>query len=92
MINIKGLNKIEILMVLYNASMPMGMGWMNHEMKDMTYDEANEILDKSESKYFDYLKGRVMKINLSKDEFNEVLYDRDNGPGMAARQIDRLRK
>jgi hypothetical protein len=32
---------------------------------------------------FDYLKGRVMKVNLTNDTLYTRLYDRDNGPGAA---------
>lgn len=41
---------------------------------------------------YDYLRGRVMKVNISKDEFSERLFDRDNGPGAAARAIDAIRQ
>lgn len=42
--------------------------------------------------YFDYLYGRVMKVDLSSDDgFEERLYDRDNGKGAAQKVIDALR-
>jgi hypothetical protein len=41
---------------------------------------------------FDYLKGRVLKVNLSGDAFNDELYDRDLGEGAAQRVIDKLRE
>ena len=45
------------------------------------------------SKYFDYLKGRVMKLDLtSDDEFDPWGYDRDNGRGAAQNVIDALRE
>ena len=57
---------------------------------DMTVAEAEEILN--QTTYFDYLKGRVMKVDLSSDDsFEEWLYDRDNGKGAAQRVIDSLR-
>ena len=37
--------------------------------------------------YFDYLYGRVLKVDLSGDEFDERLYERDNGRDSAARAI-----
>ena len=40
---------------------------------------------------FDYLNGRVMKVRLDGDTFNEALFDRDNGEGSAARAIDGIR-
>ncbi len=42
--------------------------------------------------YFDYLAGRVMKIDLSGDELDPRLYDRDLGQGAAERTIDALRR
>lgn len=42
--------------------------------------------------YFDYLNGRVMKVDLSGDSFDERLYDRDNDLGSAQKVIDSLRK
>jgi hypothetical protein len=83
MINLKDKNKAEVLAKLYNASRPLGMGFLHYEAKDMTTAEAQRILDTGQ-KYFDYLKGRVMKVDLSGDEFDERLYDRDNGDGTAA--------
>jgi len=58
----------------------------------MGVDEAREILNSTEDKYFDYLNGKVMKLSLkSDDEFDEWGYDRDNGQGSAQRAISELR-
>lgn len=90
MIDIKGLNKAEVLAALYNNSKPQGLGLLHFDPKDMTVEEAENIL--KETTDFDYLKGRVMKVNLSSDDgFEEWLYDRDNGNGAAQRAIDTLR-
>jgi hypothetical protein len=40
---------------------------------------------------FDYLHGRVMKVDLSGDSFDPWLYDRDNGEGAASRAIAKMR-
>lgn len=90
MISITGLDKADVLAALYNASRPQGMGFMHYDPKPMTRDEAATLL--AETTYFDYLKGRVMKLNLSKpDSFDEWGYDRDNGPGAAERALSSLR-
>lgn len=86
MISLKGKNKAEVLAKLYNASHPQGMGIFQAELRDMKIEEAQEILDSGQT-YFDYLKGRVMKVDLSGDEFNPRLYDRDLGPGAAERAL-----
>ena len=99
MVNIKGLNKAEVLSTLFNNSKIQGFnyqmvarGLMDYP-KPITKDEAQVILNgMNEEKYFDYLNGKVMKINLtSNDEFDEWGYDRDNGDGTAQRAIDGLK-
>lgn len=90
MISITGLDKSAVLAALYNASRPQGMGFMQYDPAPMTPEQAAAIL--AQTTYFDYLKGRVMKLNLtSDDEFNEALYDRDNGEGAAERVVAALR-
>ena len=84
-INIAGFNKAEVLAVLYNASKPQGMGFMHYDPKPMTKEEAEALLKKTT--YFDYLKGRVMKVVLSGDELNPWGYDRDNGQGAMERAL-----
>jgi len=102
MINIEGLNRAEILAALYNNSKPLGMGILHYKPDPMTRDEAQALLDTEDARtgvypqgaYFDYLKGRVMKVLLKKDgkELNPRLYDRDLGEGAAERVIAGLRK
>ena len=41
--------------------------------------------------YFDYVKGRVMKVDITGDELNPWGFDRDNGEGAAERAIAPLR-
>ncbi len=41
---------------------------------------------------FDYLKGRVLKVDISGDTFGAWGYDRDNGEGAAHAAIERLRR
>lgn len=86
MIDLTGKNKAEVLAKLYNASKPQGMGFLRYLNDDMTIEEAQGILD-SGITCFDYLKGRVIKADLSDNEFDPLFYDRDNGRGAAARAI-----
>lgn len=84
--NIKGLDKAEVLAALFNASRQQGMGFMHSRgASSMTVDQAQEEL--KNDTYFDYLHGRVMKIGLDGDELETRLYDRDNGQGAAERAI-----
>lgn len=85
MIDISNMNKEDVLAKLYNASKPLGLGFLHFDPKPMTIDEAKILL--STRTYFDYLKGRVMKVDLKDNEFDEWLYDRDNGEGAARKAL-----
>lgn len=86
--NIQGKNKAQILAALYNASKVQGMGFLQQKVGQMSESEAAELL--KSNKDFDYLHGKVMKIDLSGDELNPRLYDRDNGDGAAERALKHL--
>ncbi|MDP2967369.1 MAG: hypothetical protein Q8N87_03105 [bacterium] len=90
-ISIKGLNKADVLVALFNRAQSQGMGFMHYDPKPMTRGIAEKLL--SETTDFDYIQGRVIKVDLSSDtEFDPWLYDRDNGQGAAAEVIEALRK
>ncbi len=88
--NITGISKAKILAALYNASRPQGMGFLQAKQGDMSEAEAQALLDEADDKYFDYLHGRVMKIDLNGDELRTGLYNRDNGDGAAEDAIAHL--
>lgn len=95
-INIKGQDKAEVLAILFNHSRPLGMGAFNPRAHEpMSVEDAREVLEqgkKDRGEYwasFDYLHGRVMKLDLKGDTFDPYLYDRDNGPGAAERALRR---
>jgi len=88
-ISIVGLDKAEVLAALYNAARPQGLGFLHYDPAPMTHQEAEALL--RQTTYFDYIKGRVLKVDLSGDEFDPSLYDRDNGQGAAERVIAALR-
>jgi len=90
-ISIAGLDKAEVLAALYNNSSPQGMGFAKYDANPMGREDAVELL--KHQLYFDYVKGRVIKVDLASDEsFWPVLYDRDNGPGAAQGAIGELRQ
>ncbi len=90
MIDIKGLDKAKVLKALYDGSHIQGMGFLQAVPEGtVTVQRCRELLKRST--YFDYLYGRVLKVDLSKDEFDERLYDRDNGTGAAARAVASLK-
>lgn len=81
-VDINGMDKADILSKLYNKAKPQGMGLLHYDLKGMTREDAQEILDSGQT-YFDYLKGRVMKIDLAGDNLQTNLYNRDNGTNAA---------
>lgn len=88
MINIERANKAEILAALYNNSKGQGMGYLQAKPRRMTTEEAAELL-KTQT-YFDYLHGKVMKVDLSGNELHPGLYDRDNGQGACFEAIKHI--
>ena len=91
MIDISGLDKAAVLAALYNNSRPQGMGLLHFDPTPMSVEAAREILDIDRPPYFDYLHGRVMKVDLDSDELDPWGYDRDLGEGAAKKVIDSLR-
>ncbi|HKC14634.1 MAG TPA: hypothetical protein VKC89_01560 [Patescibacteria group bacterium] len=89
-IDIKGLDKALVLATLYNGARPQGAGFLRYDPTPMTVEDATAVLEQSTD--FDYLKGRVIKIDLSGDELDPRLYDRDNGVDTARKLIDSLRE
>lgn len=85
-----GLTSEQVLCALYNFSHPQR--FLHFDPKPLNVDEAKNILERSS--YVDYLKGRVIKVNLEKDsqEFDARLYDRDRGQGSARKAIERYKK
>lgn len=91
-VSIAGLDKAEVLAALFNGARAQGLGFLDPlSSKEMTREDAAEILGGRNDHYFDYLRGRVMKVDLSTDSVDPWGYDRDNGQGAAQSVIDSLR-
>jgi hypothetical protein len=89
LMDISGMNKGKILAALFNNAKTQGMGVLNYKADHvMTEEEAQGLLGKFQ--YFDYLEGRVLKIDLSGEVLETRLYNRDNGEGAAERIIAQL--
>lgn len=97
-INIKGLDKAVVLAVLFNASVPRGVGFLQRGSgsQDMSIEHARVLIDSSSDKQtlqYDYVLERPLKVAIGGDEFDPRGFDRNNGgPGSALRVIDRLRE
>jgi hypothetical protein len=92
MIDITNKPKHKILAALHNAARSQGFGLFNpNGAHDMSDADAQQIIEQRRGNLcFDYLNGRVLKVDLSGTEFDPCLYDRDNGQGAAARAIASL--
>ena len=91
-VDISGLDPAAVLAALYNASQQQGLGFLNpHGQRPMTVEDAASVLAVTPHRYFDYLHGRVMKVELAGVQIDVRLYDRDNGEGAGAAAIARLR-
>lgn len=88
--DISKMDKAEVLATLFNNSRPLGMGMLHYKNRNMNVDEAREILKTQTD--FDYLEGRVMKIDLSGNELRTGLYNRDNGENAAEKALAVLSK
>ena len=89
-IDISKISKAELLASLFNASKQQGMGFLDISgASNMNLEDAETIV--SETTYFDYLRGRVLKVDIGGDTLAPGLYDRDNGQGAAARVVDAIR-
>lgn len=86
--NITGLDKAMVLAALYNRAQPQGMGFLQYDPTPRTPADAEPYVSQA---YFDYVKGRVMKIDLSHDDVGTSGYNRDNGDGAAEEVIATLR-
>ncbi len=86
---IKEEDKPKILAALFNHSRPLGMGFLHYQSDhQMDKKEAKDLL--SETKFFDYLEGRVMKLDFSTLELDTWLYNRDNGDNAAENIIKEI--
>ena len=92
LIDISKLNKADVLAALYNNSRQQGLGFINPNGRhQMTKADAEVLLEEGDT-FFDYLRGRVMKVDIGRDTLDPWGYDRDNGEGAAARALAPLQK
>lgn len=90
MISIKGKSKAKVLKALYDHSHVQGLEFLQAVPDGtVTVEHCQKLL--KETTYFDYLYGRVIKVDLSGDEFEERLYDRDCGEGATLRAIESVK-
>jgi hypothetical protein len=97
-IDISDLNAADVLAALWNGGRPIGPSWLQPE--PMTAERAQAWLDTADDaggdfegyKHLDYVDGRAMKLFISNESVEALIYDRDNGPGRAREIINALRE
>lgn len=91
MIDVSDIDRAVLPAALYNNSRPQGMGFLQPNcMSPMTVEQAQAFLDKGHT-YFDYLQGRVMKVEINGKTLDPWEYDRYLGQGAAQRVVESLR-
>ena len=88
-IDISGLDRVELLLRLWTNMKPAAFFAMSGRPSP-SFDES--AAKKVVGDYIDYFQGRAIKTDLSKDEVNPRLYDRDAGSGTFKRVVESMRK
>lgn len=76
--NIKEFDKAEVIYALWLGSKEQGMSFLGRF--PLTLDYCRKLIECGHT-YFDYLAGRILKVDISKDNLDLSLYERDNGDG-----------
>ena len=69
MVNITGLSKAKVLKALYDNSHMQGMSFLAAPSRPITLKDCEEAL--KHNTYFDYFYGRVIKVDLSGNKFDD---------------------
>jgi hypothetical protein len=83
-LDIRGIDKARVLKALFNHSTFISpVAQLTGQTRgNLSTEEARDTLaSQGPYLYFDYLFGRLLKVDLSSDDINLRLYDRDNGVG-----------
>src|SRR5262249_49577479 len=87
--DIRGIDKADLVRALYRRARPRGDGWRRYNPSDSLSDAEVQAVLNDPDIY--YLKGRVMKIDLTGNTVNTSLYNQENGIGRAEKIIADLR-
>lgn len=90
-IDVSDLAPRDLLQGLYLASRPQGMGFLHAKDGPLPDDELEQLTAEL-PQYFNYLHGRVMKVEINGEVLDPRLYDRDNGLGAAQSVVDAVRR
>jgi hypothetical protein len=65
-LNITERQALQLMANAVNASIPMGMGYLQHEEKEYTADDMRAEMDAKGGIDFDYFRGRMVKTGIEK--------------------------
>lgn len=68
MIDVTGVNTVELVKKAYELSRPQGMGMMHFDPTPLTDKEAKSLIAKDGSISLDYVRGRACKFNVSNQD------------------------
>ncbi len=90
--DIAGLDKASVLKALVDRAVCNLDDSKRHSFsnKDVSLDECKKAV--ADATDFDYFNGKPLKVNLSGDQFDAYLYNRDNGSNAAQKAIAQLKK
>lgn len=87
-VNIEGINKVQLLKALWLKSSPASF-FSNGLISPPSFDDRTA--EAAVLQYIDYFCGRCIKCDLTTNEVDPYLYDRDFGTGAFARVVASLR-
>lgn len=64
MIDVTGVNVVELVKKAYDLSRPQGMGMMHFDPTPLTDIEAQSLIAKNNTVNLDYVRGRACKFNV----------------------------
>ena len=82
LIDISKKDKAAVLTALYNHAGPKGLAFLYYDHTPIEVSKARELLEKQGS-YFDCIRGRVLRVDLSGYTIDPTLYYKANGEGAA---------
>ena len=88
-ISLEGLDKAAVLAALYNGAKPQGLGFLQYDPSPMRTEDAKALF--AQGTRFDYVQGRVLKVDLGKNTLDPRSYDHDNGSGAAEAAVNAVR-
>lgn len=91
LISIRGIPKADLLEALWHRSKPAAW-FADSKMPAPVFDRHSAVADAKRTGWrLDYIKGRVIKSDLSGDKVNPWGFDRDNGNGAFEECVAALR-